>query len=102
MGACEFAAGEVMTRVLVYGTQTCPYCRMAEQLLRQKGVVAEYVRVDTDRERRVEMTRRSGRTSVPQIFIGDRHIGGYLELAELNRRGELDVLLVADPLNKKE
>lgn len=84
-------------RILMYSTNTCPYCRMADQLLRQKGVEAEHILVDTHPERRVEMTQLTGRTSVPQIFINGRHVGGYQELAELNRRGELDPLLRTDP-----
>lgn len=84
-------------RILMYSTNTCPYCRMADQLLQQKGVTAEHILVDVQPERRVEMTQITGRTSVPQIFINGKHVGGYQELAELNRRGELDTLLRADP-----
>lgn len=86
-----------MARVVMYTTRTCPYCRMAEQLLHHKGVTAEHVLVDAEPERRNEMTRLTGRTSVPQIFINGRHVGGYQELAELNRRGELDTLLRTEP-----
>lgn len=82
-----------MTRVLMYATRVCPYCVMAERLLARKGVQPEKVLVDLNPARREEMTRLTGRTSVPQIFIGNRHIGGYSELAELDRRGELDALL---------
>jgi glutaredoxin 3 len=77
----------------MYATRVCPYCVMAERLLARKGVQPEKVLVDLNPARREEMTRLTGRTSVPQIFIGNRHIGGYSELAELDRRGELDALL---------
>lgn len=84
-----------MTKVLMYGTRICPYCRLAERLLEQKGIRAEKVLVDENPDRRREMIRRAGRTSVPQIFIGDTHVGGYAELAGLERAGELDALLKA-------
>lgn len=77
----------------MYGSRICPYCRMAERLLEQKGIQAEKVMVDEDPARRDEMTRRAGRTSVPQIFIGEKHVGGYAELAGLERAGQLDALL---------
>lgn len=80
-------------RVLIYSTRLCPYCRMAERLLDKKGVQAEKVMVDENPARRDEMVRRTGRTSVPQIFIGDAHVGGYQELAGLERTGRLDELL---------
>ncbi|MHB1140535.1 MAG: glutaredoxin 3 [Sulfuricaulis sp.] len=82
-----------MTKVLMYSSRLCPYCRMAERLLEKKGAQAEKVMVDENPARRDEMTRRAGRTSVPQIFIGDTHVGGYTELAELERAGRLDALL---------
>lgn len=77
----------------MYSSRLCPYCRMAERLLDKKGAQTEKVMVDEYPERREEMTRRAGRTSVPQIFIGETHIGGYSELAELERAGQLDTLL---------
>ncbi len=82
-----------MAKVLIYSSRLCPYCRMAERLLEQKGIQAEKVMVDEDPVRRDEMTRRAGRTSVPQIFIGDKHVGGYVELAGLERAGRLDSML---------
>ncbi len=82
-----------MTKVLMYSSRLCPYCRMAERLLEKKGAQAEKVMVDENPARRDEMTRRAGRTSVPQIFIGETHVGGYTELAELERAGRLDALL---------
>ena len=80
-------------KVLMYSSRVCPYCRMAERLLEQKGVRAEKVMVDEEPARREEMIRRAGRTSVPQIFIGETHVGGYTDLAELERAGRLDALL---------
>jgi len=82
-----------VAKVLVYGTRICPYCRMAERLLEKKGIQAEKVMVDQNPARREEMVRLTGRTSVPQIFIGTEHIGGYTELAGLERAGQLDALL---------
>jgi glutaredoxin 3 len=66
---------------------------MAERLLEKKGAQTEKVMVDENPARRDEMARRAGRTSVPQIFIGETHVGGYTELAELERAGRLDALL---------
>ena len=82
-----------MAKVLIYSTRLCPYCRMAERLLEKKGVQTEKVMVDQNPARRDEMVRLTGRTSVPQIFIGDSHVGGYAELAGLERAGQLDMLL---------
>lgn len=82
-----------MAKVLIYGTRICPYCRMAERLLEKKGVQTEKVMVDQNPARRDEMVRLTGRTSVPQIFIGSAHVGGYTELAGLERGGQLDELL---------
>ncbi len=83
-----------MARVLMYCTEFCRFCRMAEQLLRNKGVEEiEKIYVDPVQELRKEMIARTGRRTVPQIFIGDRHVGGYDDLVELDRRGELDQLL---------
>lgn len=83
----------MVAKVLMYSSRLCPYCRMAERLLEQKGIQAEKVMVDENPARRDEMTRRAGRTSVPQIFIGETHVGGYTELVGLERAGQLDVLL---------
>lgn len=84
-----------MSKVRMYCTQTCPYCQMALRLLDKKGVEVEVIRVDLQPELRDEMRRITGRTTVPQIFIGDRHIGGYTELAELDMDDELEPLLSA-------
>jgi len=78
----------------MYCTATCPYCIRAQRLLQNKGVAFDQVRVDLEPERREEMVQRAGgRTSVPQIFIDERHIGGCDELHALERAGELDSLL---------
>ncbi len=83
-----------MALVLMYTTATCPYCINAERLLVSKGVAAiEKVRVDLDLARRGEMMERSGRRTVPQIWIGERHVGGFDDLRALDRAGELDQLL---------
>ncbi len=80
----------------MYLTATCPFCQSAERLLAQKGVRdLEKVRVDLQPERRAEMTRRSGRYTVPQIWIGERHVGGCDDLYALEREGKLDPLLKA-------
>lgn len=85
-----------MARVLMYCTAVCPYCQSAERLLSKKGVgEIERVRVDLDPVRRAEMMQRSGRRTVPQIWIGERHVGGSEELHALERSGELDRLLAA-------
>jgi glutaredoxin 3 len=82
-----------MAQVLMYMTAHCPYCIRARHLLRGKGVVPEEIPVDRDREQMQAMMARSRRHTVPQIFIGDVHVGGYDDLARLDSRGELDSLL---------
>ena len=84
-----------MVKVVVYSSDWCPYCIRAKQLLDSKGVTYEEVRVDGQPQLRAEMTKKAGRTSVPQIWIDDRHIGGCDELHALNRAGKLDPLLKA-------
>lgn len=80
----------------MYSTGMCPFCQMAERLLRAKGVTdIVKIRVDLEPERRVEMMEKTGRRTVPQIYIGDTHVGGYDELAALERAGRLDELLRA-------
>jgi len=80
----------------MYSTGMCPFCQMAERLLRSKGVTAiAKVRVDLEPERRVEMMEKTGRRTVPQIYIGETHVGGYEDLAALERAGRLDELLRA-------
>ncbi|WP_455220561.1 glutaredoxin 3 [Kaarinaea lacus] len=80
-------------KVEIYSTAYCPYCTRARMLLDSKGVPYTEIRVDQDISLRSEMERRSNRTSVPQIFIGNRHIGGFDDLAELEFGEELDAIL---------
>lgn len=83
-----------MQSIKMYCTAVCPYCQMAERLLTTKGVGRiDKIRVDLEPERRVEMMERTGRRTVPQIYIGETHVGGYDELAALDRAGGLDPLL---------
>ena len=80
-------------KALMYTTAVCPYCQMAERLLTSKGVEIEKVRVDLEPARRMEMMEKTGRRTVPQIYIGTTHVGGYDDLAALDRAGKLDPLL---------
>jgi glutaredoxin 3 len=78
----------------MYSTAFCGYCQRARNLLERKGVAVQEIKVDEDfRERETMMKRSGGRRTVPQIFIGERHVGGYDDLAALDRSGELDALL---------
>ena len=83
-------------KVRMYTSAVCPYCQMAERLLQQKGVGdIEKIRVDLEPTQREAMMELTGRRTVPQIFIGDTHVGGYDDLSALERAGKLDVLLSA-------
>jgi glutaredoxin 3 len=83
-------------RVLMYSTAVCPYCVRAEQLLRARGVLEiEKVRIDLDPERRAEMMDKTGRRTVPQIYIGDTHVGGCDDLVALDHAGKLAPLLAS-------
>jgi glutaredoxin 3 len=83
-----------MNKVLMYSTAVCPYCQRAEALLGARGVTQiEKVRIDLDPQRREEMITRTGRRTVPQIYIGDTHVGGFDDLAALDREGRLVPLL---------
>ena len=83
-----------MAKVLMYSTAVCPFCIRAEQLLRSKGVAEiEKVRVDLQPELRVAMMEKTGRRTVPQIYINGEYVGGFDELASLNHAGVLDALL---------
>ena len=82
-----------MKAVRVYSTHFCPYCVMAKRLLQGKGVRFEEIRVDEDQTRREEMMRISGRRTVPQIFVGETHVGGFDDLSAMDRAGKLDPLL---------
>ena len=84
-----------MAKIVMYATAVCPYCIRAEQLLHRKGVTEiEKIRVDLEPQLREEMLAKSnGKRTVPQIFIGDTHVGGCDDLHELERQGKLDPLL---------
>ena len=85
-----------MAKVVMYATGVCPFCVMAERLLKSKGVAEiEKIRVDLEPQRRQEMMERTGRRTVPQIYVGERHVGGFDDLAELDREGNLEALLAA-------
>ena len=80
----------------MYSTGVCPYCQMAERLLTSKGVVEiNKIRIDIDPVKRDEMMQKTGRRTVPQIYIGEEHVGGFDELSKLDRAGGLDALLAA-------
>jgi glutaredoxin 3 len=85
-----------MQKVRMYSTAACPYCQRADMLLKSKGVAqVDRLRVDLDPQLRAEMMQKTGRRTVPQIYIGDTHVGGFDELAALDRAGKLDPLLAA-------
>lgn len=82
-----------MPEVVMYCTDVCPYCQRAERLLKSKGVKIRKIRVDEDRGKLKEMIKRTGRNTVPQIYIGKKHVGGFDDLSELDMMDELDELL---------
>jgi glutaredoxin 3 len=83
-----------MAKVLMYTSAYCPYCTNAERLLHSKGVTdIEKIQIDTDPELRISMMEKTGRRTVPQIYIGERHIGGFDDLRALDLTGGLDPLL---------
>lgn len=85
-----------MNSVVMYSTQVCPYCQMAERLLKSRGVQhIEKILIDKDPSQREEMMKRTGRRTVPQVFIGETHVGGYDDLSALDRAGGLTPLLEA-------
>jgi len=85
-----------MAKVLMYSTAVCPYCIQAERLLKAKGVdTIAKIRVDLDPAQREQMIATTGRRTVPQIFIGGTHVGGFDDLSALDRAGGLDPLLAA-------
>jgi glutaredoxin 3 len=84
-----------MSAVVIYSSDWCPYCMRAKQLLARKGVNFDEIKVDGQPEVRAEMTRKARQTSVPQIWIGSKHVGGCDDLYDLERAGELDALLEA-------
>ncbi len=83
--------------IVLYTSPFCGYCAAAKRLLGEKGAQFDEFDVMFDAERKREMIEKSGRRTVPQIFIGGRHIGGYDDLAALDARGELDPLLASEP-----
>ena len=84
--------------ITMYATAVCPYCVQAERLLRAKGVASiTKVRVDLDPALRRTMMERTGRRTVPQIYIGETHVGGYDDLVALDRKGRLDGMLAGEP-----
>jgi glutaredoxin 3 len=88
----------MMTDVLMYSTGVCPFCVQAERLLRAKGVDdIKKIRIDLLPEQRDLMIQRTGRRTVPQIYIGGTHVGGFDDLAELDRAGQLEEMLKATP-----
>ena len=83
-----------MAHVVMYCTAVCPYCTMAERLLTRKGVAhIEKIRIDADPQALSAMMEKTGRRTVPQIYIGDFHVGGFDDLTELDQDGKLDPLL---------
>jgi glutaredoxin 3 len=85
-----------MAKITMYLTGACPFCHMAERLLKSRGVAEiDKVRIDLDPTRREEMMHKTGRRTVPQIYIGERHVGGYDDLSALDKAGELEPLLTA-------
>lgn len=98
MGQSAIACGELSrdlnTSIVMYSTRFCPYCIRARMLLESKGVDFQDIGVDARPELRREMMTRSGRHTVPQIWIGEEHVGGFTELAQLERQGRLDELLL--------
>lgn len=83
-----------MNHVLMYTTGYCPFCTRAEMLLKQRGVAEiEKIRIDVDTDQRAVMMERTGRRTVPQIYIGDTHVGGFDDLSALDREGKLLPLL---------
>ena len=80
--------------VMMYSSGVCPYCTMAERLLKNKGVAEiEKIRIDLDPQQRAEMMQKTGRRTVPQIYIGQTHVGGFDDLSALDKAGKLDALL---------
>jgi glutaredoxin 3 len=83
-----------MAKVIIYSKETCPYCIMAKNLLQHKGVnEIEEIRIDLNPQQREKMIALSGKMTVPQIFIGEVHVGGFDDLTKLNHSGDLDKLL---------
>lgn len=85
-----------MPKITIYLTGSCPFCHMAERLLQSKGVTAiDKIRIDLEPAQREEMMAKTGRRTVPQIYIGERHVGGFDDLSALDKAGALLPLLSA-------
>ncbi|MGB0966387.1 MAG: glutaredoxin 3 [Litorivicinus sp.] len=82
-----------MAKVVMYTTGLCPYCHAAKQLFKSKNISFDEIRVDRDPAKRAEMMKRSNRRTVPQIWVGQTHVGGYDDAAALESQGRLDNLL---------
>lgn len=94
----DSSQNKIRAQVEIYTTSICPYCVRAKSLLAHKGATYTEYNVGFDSEARQRMTERAyGQRSVPQIFINNQHMGGFDEINELNRRGELDALLATPP-----
>ena len=86
-----------MSKILMYTKNICPYCSMAQRLLASKGAEWDEINIESGPGLRDEMLDRTGRTTVPQIYIGDTHVGGFDDLVALERAGRLDPLLAGSP-----
>ncbi len=94
MAESRSAAGKMMSKIIMYCTEVCPYCVRAEHLLQRKGIKEiEKIRIDLQPEMRDIMVQKTGRRTVPQIYINGAHVGGYDDMAALDRAGKLDVML---------
>lgn len=82
-----------MKKITMYSTRICPYCLAAKRLLKELGLTYEEIKVDTQPEKKQEMIKKSGRFTVPQIFIEQTHVGGYTDLVEFNKTGKLKEIL---------
>jgi glutaredoxin 3 len=88
--------GNTMSQVVLYGTRFCPFCTQARRLLTAKEIDFQDIPLDSNPELRAEIMERSSRNTVPQIWIGEEHIGGYTDLRQLDMQGELDSLVNAE------
>jgi len=93
----ETVLSDTHAPITIYSTAICPYCVAAKNFLRSKGLGWTEVRIDTDPVEREKMMARTRRTSVPQIFVGDVHVGGYDDMMALHRAGKLEPLLEGKP-----
>jgi len=84
-----------MSKVVIYCTATCPFCTMAKRLFDKKGVEYQAIDIGNDAQKWADMEMKTGRNTVPQVFIGNQHIGGFDELSAADKRGEIDPLLQA-------